>query len=167
MSIATAKVTTQNDGRREVPTGTRGNRRLSVVRAVHELTRSESEGEHVCGPDVILTAKSEPRSGRCAYQEFLITMRGASRSGAGHSFSPPYRHSQPSLKSISTADTPAREIMVATTAIGNFIVILLFAVSIPFTPTLHITLWGSMITRAEAQRRGECLIAIHTLRTSA
>lgn len=58
MSIATAKVTTQNDGRREAPTGTRGNRRLSVVRAVHELTRSESEseGEHVCGPDVILTA---------------------------------------------------------------------------------------------------------------
>ena len=37
---------------------------MSVVRAVHELTRSESEGEHVCGPDVILTAKSEPQSGR-------------------------------------------------------------------------------------------------------
>ncbi len=41
-------------GRR--PTGARGNRRLSVVRAVHEPTRSESEGEHVCGPGVILTA---------------------------------------------------------------------------------------------------------------
>ncbi len=38
------------------PTGARGNRRLSVVRAVHEPTRSESEGEHVCGPGVILTA---------------------------------------------------------------------------------------------------------------
>ena len=34
---------------------TRRNRRLSVVRAVHEPTRSESEGEQVCGPDVILT----------------------------------------------------------------------------------------------------------------
>ena len=38
------------------PTGARGNRRLSVVRGVHEPTRSESEGEHVCGPGVILTA---------------------------------------------------------------------------------------------------------------
>ena len=38
------------------PTGARGSRRLSVVRAVHEPTRSESEGEHVCGPDVISTA---------------------------------------------------------------------------------------------------------------
>ena len=38
------------------PTGARGSRRLSVVRAVHEPTRSESEGEHVCGPGVILTA---------------------------------------------------------------------------------------------------------------
>ena len=38
------------------PTGARGNRRLSVVRAVHEPTRSESEGEQVCGPGVILTA---------------------------------------------------------------------------------------------------------------
>ena len=38
------------------PTGARGNRRLSVVRAVHEPTRSESEGEHVRGPDVISTA---------------------------------------------------------------------------------------------------------------
>ena len=38
------------------PTVARGNRRLSVVRAVHEPTRSESEGEHVCGPDVISTA---------------------------------------------------------------------------------------------------------------
>ena len=37
------------------PTGARGNRRMSVVRAVHEPTRSESEGEHVCGPGVILT----------------------------------------------------------------------------------------------------------------
>ena len=38
------------------PTGARGNRRLSVVRAVHEPIRSESEGEHVCGPGAILTA---------------------------------------------------------------------------------------------------------------
>ena len=37
------------------PTGARGSRRLSVVRAVHEPTRNESEGEHVCGPGVILT----------------------------------------------------------------------------------------------------------------
>ena len=37
------------------PTGARGSRRLSVVRAVHEPTRSESEGEQVGGPDVILT----------------------------------------------------------------------------------------------------------------
>ena len=38
------------------PTVARGSRRLSVVRAVREHTRSESEGEHVCGPDVISTA---------------------------------------------------------------------------------------------------------------
>jgi hypothetical protein len=41
------------------PTGARGNRRLSVVRAVHEPTRSEREGEQVCGPGVILTTSAK------------------------------------------------------------------------------------------------------------
>ena len=41
------------------PTGAQGNRRLSVVRAVHEPTRNESEGEHGC-PDRDRTLESKP-----------------------------------------------------------------------------------------------------------
>jgi len=37
------------------PTGARGNRRLTVVRAVREHTRSASKGERLRGPDVIST----------------------------------------------------------------------------------------------------------------
>ena len=57
-ATATMKSTTRQIRRDEAgePTGARGSRRLSVVRAVREHTRSESEGEHVCGPGVILTA---------------------------------------------------------------------------------------------------------------
>ena len=79
------------------PTGARGSRRLSVVRAVREHTRSESEGEHVCGPGVILTtsvkgareisagrsplAKQVARAVR-ARQNHVISPEGAQRLSA-------------------------------------------------------------------------------------
>ena len=55
-AIAKPSRWSKRSGEAGEPTGARGSRRLSVVRAVHEPTRSESEGEHVCGPGVILTA---------------------------------------------------------------------------------------------------------------
>ena len=69
------------------PTGARGNRRLSVVRAVHEPTRSESEGEHVCGPDVILTVGEKGAREGARVKIMPVgspqTAGRASRSGAG------------------------------------------------------------------------------------
>ena len=60
---------------------------MSVVRAVHEPTRSESEGEHVCGPDVILTASVKGAREGARVKIMPVgcpqTAGRASRSGAG------------------------------------------------------------------------------------
>ena len=60
---------------------------MSVVRAVHEPTRSESEGEHVCGPGVILTAGVKGAREGARVKIMLVgcpqTAGRASMSGAG------------------------------------------------------------------------------------